>query len=212
MAAVSEAALTDPLEAQLAEQVVQAQDALAQAMELGNLKRDPLGKVIKAMAMLLGAQHAMHLAATRTYADVAGELAERIRQPLDSDALLRLEKAATSGAVRQAAHLARSFALRTGLIAAAVLIVAVGAGLGAGYCWGGGDARAAVNETEHGLAEAFKAGPQAASTWLALMRVNDIDAAVQACRHESQWTDKAGRRAYALRIWLDPPPPSVPQH
>lgn len=229
MAAVSEAEApaTAPavaaghaqLEARLAEDVAKAQDALAQAVERGNLKRDPLGWTVEAISLSLGAQHAMHLAHARHYGDVAeqldrrgAELVERVRQPLDPGALLRLEKAAASGAARQAATLARAFALRVGLAAALVWGVSVAGGIGGGYWWGAGDARAGINETEHGLAEAFRAGPQDAGTWLALMRLNDVRAAVQACEHDSLWTDKAGRRACSLRVWLDPPPPSVPQH
>lgn len=207
------------LEARLAEDVAKAREALARAVELGGLKGDPLGAALDAISLSLGAQHAMHLAHARHYGDVAeeldrrgAELVERVRQPLDPGALVRLEKAAASGAARQAATLARAFALRTGLVAALAWGASVAGGIGGGYQWGARDARAAVNETEHGLAEAFRAGPQDAATWLALMRVNDIRAAVQACEHDSQWTDKAGRRACSLRVWLDPPPPSVPQH
>lgn len=207
------------LDARLAEDVTKAQAALARAVELGGLKGDPLGAALDAISLSLGAQHAMHLAHARHYGDVAedldrrgAELVERVRQPLDPGALLRLEKAAASGAARQAASLAQSFALRVGLAAALVLCATAAASVGAGYWWGAGDARAAINETEHGLTEAFRAGPQDAATWLALMRVNDIRAAVQACEHDSLWTDEAGRRACSLRVWLDPPPPSVPQH
>jgi hypothetical protein len=207
------------LEARLAEQVATARDALAQASELGGVKGDPLAKVLEVISLSLGALHALHVTHARHYGDVVeeleqrgAELADRVRQPLDPDALRRLEKSAASGAARQAASLARSFALRTTLVAALVLGSSVAAGIGGGYWWGARDARAAVNETEHGLAEAFRAGPQDAATWLALMRINDIRAAVQACEHDNLWTDKAGRRACALHVWLDPPPPSVPQH
>jgi hypothetical protein len=44
------------------------------------------------------------------------------------------------------------------------------------------------------------------------MRVNDIRAAVQSCERDGLWTDKAGRQACSLHVWLDPPSPSVPQH
>lgn len=207
------------LDARLAEDVAKAQAALGRAMELGGLKGDPLGACLDAISLSLGAQHAMHLAHARHYGDVAAdldqrgaELVQRVRQPLDPGALLRLEKAAASGAARQAATLARAFALRVGLVAALVWGVSVAGGIGGGYWWGARDARAAVSETEHGLADAFRGGPQDAATWLALMRVNDVRAAVQSCEHDSLWTDKAGRRACSLRVWLDPPPLSVPQH
>lgn len=207
------------LEARLAEQVATARDALARASELGGVKGDPLAKVLEVIALSLGALHALHVTHARHYGDVVeeleqrgAELAERVRQPLDPDALRRLEKAAASGATRQAARLARAFALRTALAASLVLCACVAAGVGGGYWWGARDARAAVNETEHGLAEAFRAGPQDAAAWLSLMRVNDVRAAVQACEHDSLWTNKEGRRACALRVWLDPAPPSVPQH
>ena len=52
-----------------------------------------------------------------------------------------------------------------------------------------------MNETEHGLAKAFRAGLQNAATWLALMRVNGIRVTVQACQHDSLRLDKVGCRA-----------------
>lgn len=197
---------------QLAEKVANARAALARAVEVGALKGDPLGACLDALSLSLDAQHALHVASAREFSDAAEGLAETVRQPLDPNALLRLEKAAASGAARQAATLARAFALRVGLVAALVWGVSVAGGIGSGYWWGARDAHAAVNETEHGLADAFRGGPQDAATWLALMRVNDIRAAVQACEHDSLWTDKAGRRACSLRVWLDPPSPRVPQH
>ena len=80
----------------LAGDVREAQERIARAIRVGEMRGDPLCDVLEAISTSLGVQLQLHEAA-----------AERAQLPADPAALVRLEEAAATGADRRAAKLAR---------------------------------------------------------------------------------------------------------
>ena len=196
----------------------QAQDELERAVQHANLTKDPLRLPLGALAVTLGAMHKLFVANLTHHRLVAGEMDRRAeevaRHPIDPLALQALVKAAATGADRRAGDLARAQARRTAMIAGAilagsVLTTAAVFGLG-GYWWGHSSAVASIHETEAGLDAAFAAGPEAATGWMNLMRLNDLNKVLAACAGDRGYTDPNGRRACNAPLWLEPERPGAP--
>jgi hypothetical protein len=179
----------------LAGNVRGAQERIARAIRVGEMRGDPLCDVLEAISTSLGVQLQLHEAA-----------AERAQLPVDPAALVRLEKAAATGADRRAAGLARAHNWRTVSIATAVLIGGIVAGAAGGY-WAGRHSQIA---TGAGIAAAaFLDGPTAADAWLRLMLANDVRLMLNTCTGPAV-VAVGGRRACGVGVWLDPaanPPP-----
>jgi hypothetical protein len=86
-----------------------------------------------------------------------------------------------------------------GGIVASLLLGAIG-----GYWWGWSDGRQSVQTTERDVAIALQSGPDAASTWLRLMRHNDPRQALERCSGNAVWSS-AGRKACLVPLWIDGP-------
>ena len=204
----------DPDEA--GEAVRHAQAELERAVREGNLAKDPMRFPLGALAVTLGAQHQLHVANIRqTRFVITGleQLVAAIKEPqqvLDPAALVRLEKAAATGADRRTAALARAHTLRTVLIAAGVLVGSIVAAGVVGYWWGSASMAASVHETEGGLAEAFRDGPAAAAGWLDLMRNNDLPNALATCKGNMAFTDQLGAPSCLIPLRTAPPRPEAP--
>lgn len=185
------AAAASPDEADVEAVIQAAREALAQAVQKGNLTRDPLRFVLGGISDALGA----FLAGIKT-----------TRQPIDPAAQAEMVRqvvaAAAAGANREAARLARTHSRRTLLLAALTLFGVVGAATCGGYVWGQARAAANIQMTTVELATVFRDGPASARSWLELMRNNDVQAALQHCTGQATWTDQ-GRQACALPIWLN---------
>jgi len=124
----------------LAGDVREAQERIARAIRVGEMRGDPLCDVLEAISTSLGVQLQLHEAA-----------AERAQLPADPAALVRLEEAAATGADRRAAKLARAHTLRATLFGLAVVIGAVMmAGAGAVW-WGQRTQAAAITSIEAGV-------------------------------------------------------------
>ena len=182
----------------LASIVRAAQDRLAHAVHVGQLRDDPLCAALEAISVSLDAQLRLHDASI-------GQVREA-REPLDPAAVEQLQTAAVTGAERRAANLARAHNWRTIMIAAAVLVGGVVAGVAGGY-WFGRNARTAT--AAEIATTAFRDGPGVAADWLRIMRSNDIEAVLASC------TGKAvlivgGRRACGAGLWLDEVNPGAP--
>jgi hypothetical protein len=159
--------------------ILAAHAALAQAVQKGNLTRDPLRFALGGISEALGAFLA-GIKATRQPIDPAAQ-AEMVRQVI---------AAAAAGAKKEAARLARTHNRRTLLSAALTLFVVAGAGAGGGYFWGRASAAADIQAMTVELATAFRHGPAAARSWLELMRNNDVQAALRHCTGPATWTDQ----------------------
>jgi hypothetical protein len=179
--------------------ILDAREALAQAVQKGNLTRDPLRFALGGISDALGAF-------------LAG--IQATRQPIDPEAQAEMVRqviaAAATGANKEAARLARTHNRRTLLLMALTLFLVASAAAGGGYVWGHANTAANIQMTTVELATAFRDGPAAARSWLELMRNNDVRSALQHCTGQAIWTDQ-GRQACALPVWLDTPPPEPPQ-
>ena len=181
----------------LAESVLEAQERIARAIRVGDMRGDPLCDVLEALSTSLGVQLQLHEAA-----------AERARLPVDPAALVRLEEAAATGANRRAAVLARAHSRRTIIIATAVLV----GGIVAGALGGVLAERHAQLATEAGITtEAFSDGPAAAAAWLNLMRSNNVATVLKDCvAGKAPLVVVGGRKACGVGVWLDPAPQGAP--
>jgi hypothetical protein len=181
--------------------ILAARETLAQAVQKGNLTRDPLRFALGGISDALGAFLA-GIQATRQLIDPEAQ-GEMVRQVI---------AAAAGGANKEAARLARTHNRRTLLLAALTLVGVAGAATGVGYAWGKDTAAANIQMTTAELATAFRDGSAAARSWLELMRNNDVQTALQHCTGQATWTDQ-GRRACALPVWLgaaSTEPPRMP--
>lgn len=85
-----------------------------------------------------------------------------------------------------------------GTFVASLLLGAIG-----GYWLGWSGGRSSVQTVQGEVAVAFQyGGPEAASTWLRLMRHNDPRQALKRCTGNSM---SAGRRACLVPLWIDGP-------
>ena len=199
------------MESRLRQQVQDAQRRMAHAVTVGTLRDDPLADVIGAVSQSLAVQCELHLSCVREYRAAAAHLdqqlrtaVEEARQPLDPAALVRLEKAAVTGADRRAADLAQSHDRRTLLLGGLAAVVGLAAAAGGGVLWGTATEAASVHETEQRLAAAFADGPNAAAAWVNLMEQNDVLKALGTCKGTRAFIDQSGRKACALPVFLEP--------
>lgn len=170
-----------------------AQERIAHAIRVGQLRGDPLCDVLEAVSVSLGAQLELHKATV-----------ERVTMPVDPAALTDLKQAAATGADRRAADLVRSRNWQTLAISGAVLAGAVVLALGSGFAWGRQTANAAVAETDRRLVAAFQDGPDAARAWVGLMEANDLRAALANCKGSTVYADSAGRKVCAMPLYIEP--------
>lgn len=123
---------------------------------------------------------------------------------LPPDGVDKLGRAAATGADRRAAELARAHNLRTlltygGALVASVVLAAAG-GFWLGQAW----TSDGIQETEQGLAAAFRDGPDAAAGWLRLIQQNNLPAALAQCTGTRAFTDRTGRKACFLPVYVEP--------
>lgn len=114
--------------------------------------------------------------------------------------LADLEMAAVRGADRRANVLARAHSLRTLLGIGCVVAIAALVGSVVGFTVG----RATVQQTEARLMRAFMDGPDGAEEWAKLMERNDVRGALALCTGPRVFTDKSGRRACNLPVYIEP--------
>lgn len=207
------------MELRLRQQVQEAQQRLARAVTIGTLRNDPLADVVEAVSQSLAVQCELHLSCVREYRAAATHLEQQLRtaveearQPLDPAALVRLEKAAVTGADRRAADLAQSRNRRTLLLGGLAAVVGLAVAASGGVLWGTATEAASVHETEQRLAVAFQDSPNAAAAWVNLMEQNDVLKALGTCKGARAFIDQSGRKACSLPVFLEAPvrPASAP--
>jgi hypothetical protein len=175
-----------------------AQEALAREIQKAELVDDPVAPALLAMGKMLDGLHKLFGATVEGFHATTQTLdqraAEIMRHPIAPDAVARLENAASTGADRRAAELARAHNRRSMLVQVAMVVGALLIGAGVGY--GTADMRltTAVAGLDRGLT-----GPEARQ-WLGLMRDNDIVRAARSC------APQAGGTACSFALWTDPPP------
>ena len=98
---------------------------------------------------------------------------------------------------------------RTSLVAGGIVAAGLILAYVSGYWTGWSSGAQAARVIEHDIAAAaMSAGPQAAASWAALMRNNDLSQALAQCSGTSVWSAN-GRQACAVPLWLagpEPPP------
>lgn len=177
--------------------------ALRLSVAKAQLEHDPLGAALDAMAISLGA---------------IGELIDHVdaaRQPLDADERAqmtrKLVQACRADFARAATGSTRRLAILSGIVAAALLLAA----LGGGYLWGRSTEAAAVSEASEVIRAALSDGSASARVWADAIRRNDLVGLLGRCEGQRVWTEANGRRACAVPLWLDdapaPPAPAGPR-
>ena len=200
----------------LTRDVQKARAQLAQAIQLGGLKNDPLAPVLQAISTSLDVQQQLHGAAARTHRDaVTGlrqavtEAIEGARQPVDADSLARIEKAAGKGADRHVAALVRAHNRRSVIIGSVVVATFVlGAGTGC-YWWGRRDGISQFQVAEAGFSAMVDNDPSSATGWVNIVRLNDYQQLMVACHGKQGFVDQSGRRACMAALWLEPQKPAT---
>ncbi len=180
--------------------VTSAQAELDHAAVRAGLVNDPLGHVIKAFSIAIGAMRdlsSQSIKAVRTVADEA-------RQPMDAgaraDMINRVVEAAAAGARSEVRSLSRR-TLMVAMVSVAGLMVASGL---CGWFIGSSSQAARVASHEASVLAAFRDGPDAAAIWATLMADNDGRLVAQTCKETGARSD-GGRRACVLGLWTEPP-------
>ena len=180
--------------------VANAQAELQHAAVRAGLVNDPLGHVIKAFSVAIGAMRDL----SNQGVEAVRAVTDEARQPMDAaareDMVKRVVEAAAAGARNEVLRLSR----RTLMVAVAYvagLMVACG---GAGWLIGSNSQAARVASQEASVLAAFRDGPESAAIWATLMADNDGRLVAQTCRETGARSD-GGRRACVLGLWTEPP-------
>lgn len=205
----------DLVERQRSERKAEIEASLAEvpkaAMEAGILPGDPLHPLIGALTRLAKAVGDGTEPLTRQVQATADAEADRLTAraaELERQSAKRLT-AVIEQAGSRAAGVERAVRWRAAaLIACAVAVVGAGGAAG-GFAVGWRQGQAAVAVTEREVAEAFRYGPGAAAAWATLLRNNDPEEAVRACRALALEAT-GGRRACYVPLWIEPAP-AVPR-
>lgn len=186
--------------------VASAQAELDRAAVRAGLVNDPLGHVIRAFSVAIGAMRDLSdqsVEAVRTVADEA-------RQPMDAEArenmVKRVVEAAAAGARGEVLRLSRR-TLMIAVASVAGLMTACGI---AGWFVGSSLQLARVASQEASVLAAFRDGPEAAAIWATLMAANDGRLVAKICKETGARSD-GGRRACVLGLWTEPPPNPGPR-
>lgn len=199
MAAVSAAAQPRPEpesgDDALEREFREAQDGLEEAIARAGMTQDPYVHVLHWQKR----DTALRFRLTRLVLDKQ----EAARQPLDPAAIRRIEAAAAQGASSKAREIAVGYRRLTLVAAAGIVLGGLGiTGVG-GYGWGHATAMAQRRATEARLSAAFSEGGKGAALWLALMQYNDLGAALANCTPARVYTDREGRRACAVPLYIE---------
>lgn len=123
----------------------------------------------------------------------------------EAELIRRIDETVRASSERHRLRLER----RASWIAGGVVVTSLLVGALGGYWYGWSGGRQSVQLMQGEVAAAFQsAGPEAASTWLRLMRHNDPRQALKRCSGNSAWVS-AGKQACLVPLWLDGP--SIPE-
>jgi len=179
-----------------------AQADIAQGVERAGWRDDPLRHPMAALSTTIGVFPPL---VERIEAIAAG-----MKRPISDDELNRLQATIIRGADRRAADLARAHNLRTLLIYGGAFVTAVVLAAGGGFWLGQAAAADDIQQTDERLALAFRDGPDAAAGWVKLMELNNLPGALAQCTGPRAFTDRTGRKACYLPVYVEPPTRPVP--
>lgn len=186
--------------------VASAQAELEHAAVRAALVNDPLGHVIKAFSVAIGAMRDLSNQSVEAMRVVTDEA----RQPLDADARADMVNRVVEAAAAGARGEVRSLSRRTLMVAvASVAGLMVASGL-CGWFIGSSSQAAKVASHEASVLAAFRDGPESAAIWATLMAANDGRLVAQTCKETGARSD-GGRRACVLGLWTEPPPNPGPR-
>ncbi|MBX9701729.1 MAG: hypothetical protein K2X74_20005 [Acetobacteraceae bacterium] len=184
----------------LEEVVETAQAELAEAVEVGGLRRDPLRFVLAALSSALG----VFPAAVRRVEAAS----EAVRQPLspkaEAELLRRVEEAARRGAAGAGPAIAR----RTAVLASALLAAAALLGTAGGWWAGRASVPVEVEVAERGIRMSLAAS----EAWLPILLANP-DPRPALARGQVFRDERTGWRAGTITLYLEPgqPTPAAPR-
>lgn len=181
--------------------VANAQAELEHAAVRAGLVNDPLGHVIKAFSVAIGAMRDL----SNQGVEAVEAATDAARQPLDAttreDMVRRVVEAAAVGARNEVLRLSRR-TLMVAVASVAGLMIASGV---TGWFIGSTSLAARVASQEASVLAAFRDGPEAGAIWATLMASNDGRLVAQTCKETGARSD-GGRRACVLGLWTEPPP------
>ena len=168
-----------------------AQAELAEAVDAGGLRRDPLRFVLSALSSALGvfpaAVHRVEAAS------------ETVRQPLspkaEAELLRRVEEAARRGAAAAGPAIAR----RTAVLAGVALAAALSLGAAGGWWAGRASVPGEVAVAERGIRMSLAAS----EAWLPILRANP-DPRPALARGQVFRDERTGWRAVTVTLYLEP--------
>lgn len=184
-----------------------ARDKLTQTAQIAHLTNDPMAPFVDALSTTLGALHRLFVDGTRTL-DATLKAA---RQPMDREALAKIEQTLAKGVMTQAhewhakvaADQARMRMRRDLVMIAGISLALLVVGFAGGWFWQASRIEA-LQDTMTGLNRAaFRDGPEGAAQWLGIEAFNHIrDVMGKDCR----LTVTNGRRRCETAIWIDAEP------
>lgn len=175
----------------LEEAVEAAQAELAEAVEAGGLRRDPLRFVLAALSSTLGV---LPTAVQRVEA-----ASETVRQPLSPKAEAELMRRVEEAARRGAAAAGPSIARRTAVLAAVSVVVSALLGAAGGWWAGRSSLPAEVALAERGIRMSLAAS----EAWLPILRANPDPRPALARGHAFR-DERTGWRAGTITLYLEP--------
>ena len=179
----------------LDEAVGAAQAELADAIDAGGLRRDPLRFVLAALSSAL----AVFPTAVRRV-EAASEV---VRQPLsakaEADLLRRVEEAARRGAAAAGPAIARRTAVVVGLSLGAAATLGAGAGWWAGRASVPGEVAVAEHRIRMSLS--------ASAAWIPILQANP-DPRPALARGQAFRDERTGWRAGTITVYLEPGDPA----
>lgn len=176
----------------LAASVSLARDELAAAVELGDLRRDPLRFVLGALSSTLGV---FPDAVRRVEAAAAAATGPTLSPKAEADLLRRVEAAAQRGAASAGPAVAR----RTGLLLAVALAGTGLAGGAAGFAAGRASVPSEVAVAERDL----RLSLGAAQAWLPILRANPDPRPLLAAGRLGR-DERSGWRVGTVTLYLEP--------
>lgn len=191
MAAVSTTGASSDAQGSLEEAVEAAQAELAEAVDAGGLRRDPLRFVLAALSSALGVfPAAVHRV------EAASETA---RQPLSPKAEAELLRRVEEAARRGAAAAGPAIAHRTAVLAGVALAAAASLGAAGGWWAGRTSVPGEVAVAERGIRMSLAA----AEAWLPILRANP-DPRPALARGQAFRDERTGWRAGTITLYLEP--------
>ena len=180
--------------------VATAQAELDYAVVRAGLVNDPLGHVIKAFSVAIGAMRDLSSQSVEAVRVVTDEARQPMHADARADMVKQVVEAAAAGARKEVLRLSRR-TLMVVMASVAGLIIASGV---TGWFIGSSLLAARVSSQEASVLAAFRDGPEAAAIWATLMASNNGRLVAQICKETGARSD-GGRRACVLGLWTEPP-------